>query len=59
MSTKIPSLDWREGRPQRAWELKQQGWEQQNSVGRAGSNHWCGQPVALAAHAGTGDEETT
>jgi transposase len=30
MSTKTPQLDWREGRRQRAWELKQQGWKQQD-----------------------------
>jgi transposase len=30
MSTKEAQLDWREGRRQRAWELKQQGWKQQD-----------------------------
>lgn len=29
MSTKAPELTWREGR-RRAWELKQQGWKQQD-----------------------------
>jgi transposase len=29
MKTKTTQLDWREGRRQRAWELKQQGWKQQ------------------------------
>src|SRR5260370_30430883 len=29
MSTKTTQLDWREGRRQRAWELKGQGWKQQ------------------------------
>ena len=33
MSTKKPpQLDWREGRRRRAWELKQQGWKQQDKV---------------------------
>ncbi len=31
-----PSLDWREGRPRRAWELKQQGWKQQDSAAALG-----------------------
>jgi hypothetical protein len=56
-----PSLDWREwreGRPRRAWELKQQGWKQQDSVGRAGSNRWCGQHVARTAQAGAGDDKS-
>src|SRR5262250_291035 len=26
--TKAPQLDWRDGRRQRAWELKEQGWKQ-------------------------------
>src|SRR5260370_40102277 len=26
--TKAPPLDWRDGRRQRAWELKEQGWKQ-------------------------------
>src|SRR5262245_61150376 len=30
MSTKRTQLDWREGRRRRAWELKQQGWKQQD-----------------------------
>jgi predicted transcriptional regulator len=30
MSTKKPELDWREGRRRRTWELKQQGWKQQD-----------------------------
>jgi transposase len=30
MSTKTTQLDWREGRRRRAWELKQQGWKQQD-----------------------------
>jgi transposase len=30
MSTKTSQLDWREGRRQRAWELKEQGWKQQD-----------------------------
>ena len=30
MSTKEAQLDWREGRRQRAWELKHQGWKQQD-----------------------------
>ncbi len=28
MSTKTTQLDWREGRRQRAWELKEHGWKQ-------------------------------
>ncbi len=31
MSTQTSKLDWREGR-RRAWELKQQGWKQQDSA---------------------------
>jgi transposase len=30
MSTKTPQLDWRDGRRRRAWELKEQGWKQQD-----------------------------
>jgi transposase len=30
MSTKTTQLDWRESRPQRAWELKQQSWKQED-----------------------------
>jgi DNA-directed RNA polymerase specialized sigma24 family protein len=30
MRTKTTKLDWREGRRQRAWELKQHGWKQQD-----------------------------
>ncbi|HEV2457655.1 MAG TPA: winged helix-turn-helix domain-containing protein [Ktedonobacterales bacterium] len=30
MSTNESRLDWREGRRRRAWELKQQGWKQQD-----------------------------
>ena len=36
MSTKTRQLDWREGRRQRAWELKQQGWKQQDSAAALG-----------------------
>jgi transposase len=36
MSTKEPQLDWREGRRQRAWELKQQGWKQQDIAAALG-----------------------
>lgn len=30
MSTKTAQMDWCEGRRRRAWELKQQGWKQQD-----------------------------
>jgi len=30
MKTKTAQLDWREGRRRRAWELKEQGWKQQD-----------------------------
>ncbi|MGZ3667176.1 MAG: hypothetical protein ACXWQR_14235 [Ktedonobacterales bacterium] len=30
MRTKRTQLDWREGRRRRAWELKEQGWKQQD-----------------------------
>jgi transcriptional regulator len=30
MSPNSFMLDWREGRRRRAWELKQQGWKQQD-----------------------------
>jgi transposase len=36
MSTKEPRLDWREGRRRRAWELKQQGWKQQDIAAALG-----------------------
>jgi transposase len=36
MSTKVPQLDWREGRRQRAWELKQAGWKQQDIAAALG-----------------------
>src|SRR5262244_2632305 len=36
MSTKEPQLDWREGRRQRAWELKEQGWKQQDIAAALG-----------------------
>ena len=36
MSTKESRLDWREGRRQRAWELKQAGWKQQDIAGALG-----------------------
>jgi transposase len=36
MSTKKPELDWREGRRRRAWELKQQGWKQQDIAAALG-----------------------
>jgi transposase len=36
MSTKTPQLDWREGRRRRAWELKQQGWKQQDIAAALG-----------------------
>src|SRR5215472_7952532 len=37
MSTKKPPrLDWREGRRHRAWELKQQGWKQQDIAAALG-----------------------
>jgi transposase len=36
MKTKIPPLDWREGRRRRAWELKEQGWKQQDIAAALG-----------------------
>src|SRR5260221_14595666 len=36
MSTKSTQLDWREGRRQRGWELKQQGWKQQDIAAALG-----------------------
>jgi transposase len=36
MSTKELRLDWREGRRRRAWELKQQGWKQQDIAAALG-----------------------
>jgi transposase len=36
MKTKQPELDWREGRRRRAWELKQQGWKQQDIAAALG-----------------------
>ena len=36
MSTKTTQLDWREGRRQRAWELKEQGWQQHNIAAALG-----------------------
>lgn len=36
MSTKTTQLDWREGRRQRAWELKPQGWKQAASAAALG-----------------------
>ena len=36
MSIKTPQLDWREGRRRRAWELKQQGWKQQDIAAALG-----------------------
>jgi transposase len=36
MSTKDARLDWREGRRRRAWELKQQGWQQQDIAAALG-----------------------
>jgi transposase len=36
MKTKTPQLDWREGRRQRAWELKEQGWKQQDIAAALG-----------------------
>ena len=36
MSTKERELDWREGRRRRAWELKQQGWKQQDIAAALG-----------------------
>jgi transposase len=36
MSTKATQLDWREGRRRRAWELKQQGWKQQDIAAALG-----------------------
>ncbi|MGZ3665160.1 MAG: helix-turn-helix domain-containing protein, partial [Ktedonobacterales bacterium] len=36
MSTKTAQLDWREGRRRRAWELKQQGWKQQDIAAALG-----------------------
>jgi transposase len=36
MSTKTAQLDWREGRQRRAWELKQQGWKQQDIAAALG-----------------------
>ena len=36
MSTKEPQLDWRKGRRQRAWELKEQGWKQQDIAAALG-----------------------
>ena len=36
MSRKEPRLDWREGRRRRAWELKEQGWTQQDIAAALG-----------------------
>jgi transposase len=36
MKTKSPQLDWREGRRRRTWELKEQGWKQQDSAAALG-----------------------
>jgi transposase len=36
MKTKPAQLDWREGRRRRAWELKEQGWKQQDSAAALG-----------------------
>ena len=36
MSTKTAQLDWREGRRRRAWELKEQGWKQQDIAAALG-----------------------
>ena len=36
MKTKSPQLDWREGRRRRAWELKEQGWQQQDIAAALG-----------------------
>jgi len=36
MSTKTTQLDWREGRRQRAWELKEHGWKQQEIAAALG-----------------------
>jgi len=36
MKTQTPQLDWREGRRRRAWELKQQGWKQQDIAAALG-----------------------
>jgi transposase len=36
MKTKTAQLDWREGRRRRAWELKAQGWNQQDSAAALG-----------------------
>jgi predicted transcriptional regulator len=36
MSMKTPQLDGREGRQRRAWELKQQGWKQQDIAATVG-----------------------
>ena len=36
MSTKTSQLDWREGRRRRAWELKEQGWKQQDIAAALG-----------------------
>jgi transposase len=36
MKTKTTQLDWREGRRQRAWELKAQGWQQQDIAAALG-----------------------
>jgi transposase len=36
MSTNESRLDWREGRRRRAWELKQQGWKQQDIAAALG-----------------------
>src|SRR5262245_9037411 len=36
MKTKTTQLDWREGRRRRAWELKEQGWKQQDIAAALG-----------------------
>jgi predicted transcriptional regulator len=36
MGTKTPQLNWRDGRRQRAWELKQEGWKQQDIAAALG-----------------------
>lgn len=36
MNQQAPQLEWREGRRRRAWELKQQGWKQQDIAAALG-----------------------
>jgi hypothetical protein len=57
MSTKTPQLDWREwgeGRRRRAWELKQQGWKQQDIAAALGVT-----PGAVSSASGSSGDAST